>query len=154
MTEKLRVPSIVWQKWRDPLSDSDATYLSPDDLLDEPSFIDDINGQTDDVNDHEQSEIEPELLAKKQIKAIITPFGIMPFDEINSIGHSFNFWVGHTNFDISTKIVSIIEHSDGVETLDVYSRYRFRIGIGQLFNSADVMSGITNHIYKYLDING
>jgi hypothetical protein len=79
---------------------------------------------------------------------------VIPYDETSSIGYAFNFWIGHTNFDLSSKLSTIIEKTNGVETLDVFTRYRFRIGIGQLFNSSDVMSNITNDIYKYLDTNG
>ncbi|NDB85425.1 MAG: hypothetical protein EB127_22390 [Alphaproteobacteria bacterium] len=88
---------------------------------------------------------------KKHIKALITPLGIIPYDDHNSIGSVFNFWMGHTNFDLTPKIVSIIENSEGVELLDVYTRYRFRVGIGQLFNAGDVMSGINTNVYRCLD---
>lgn len=150
MPNKISVPSIVWQKWHDPLLDNDSTHISPEEFIQEPEYIDDVNTNIEE----DESETEQKIPHKKHFKAIITPFGIMPYDEYSSIGKSFNFWIGHTNFDISNQIVDIIELSDGVETLDIFTRYRFRIGIAQLFNSGDVMSNITNSIYKYLDTYG
>jgi len=161
MPNKISVPSIVWQKWHDPfMEDSAPTHLSPEDFIEEPEYIDDVNEIKKNENypteyeDAEGDETENKEVHKKHFKAIITPFGIMPYDEYNSIGRSFNFWIGHTNFDITNNIVDIIELASGVETLDVFTRYRFRIGIAQLFTSADVMSDITNGVYKYLDKYG
>lgn len=146
----IKVPSIVWQKWADPFLNGPMTHSSPEDFIQEPEYIDDINEyEEDDI-----SQIEQDPTNKKEMKVVVTPLGIIPYDETNSIGYTFNFWIGHTNFDLSTKVSTIIENTRGVETLDVFTRYRFRIGIGQLFNSGDVMSNITHEIYEYLDANG
>jgi hypothetical protein len=147
MDAKIVSPKIVWQKWQDPFSD-ESVYSSPEDFVKSPDFIDDISEDDHYPNDHSD---EPEnSFAKKHIKAIITPFGLMPYNDQYNIGSSFNFWIGHTNFDLTPKIAAIIENNEGVEVLDVYTRYRFRIGIGQLFNSSDTLSNINQTIYSYL----
>jgi hypothetical protein len=148
----IKVPSIVWQKWTDPFLDGDITHSTPEDFIQQPEYIDDINDEDED--DSNISDLEPDPNQKKEMKVVLTPLGIIPYDETTSIGHAFNLWIGHTNFDLSTKVSNIIEKTNGVETLDVFTRYRFRIGIGQLFNSADVMSSITHDVYEYLDANG
>jgi hypothetical protein len=78
----------------------------------------------------------------------------VPYDEYNSASKIFNFWIGHTNFNISKPVSQIIENIEGVETLDIFTRYRFRIGIAKLFKPSEVMSSITNSIYGYLDEHG
>lgn len=148
----IKVPSIVWQKWSDPFLGDDTTHSTPEDFIQQPEYVDDINEYEEE--EENISEIQKDLSHKKEMKVVITPLGIIPYDETSSIGYAFNFWIGHTNFDLSSKVATIIEKTNGVETLDIFTRYRFRIGIGQLFNSSDVMSNITNDIYKYLDTNG
>jgi hypothetical protein len=154
----LSKPSVVWQKWRDPFlgSNDHDTHETLEDLLDEPDFIDDLNidSSKQQEEDSLMNEGEESIIHKQQIKAIITPMGIIPYDEYNAASKIFNFWIGHTNFNISKSVSSIIENAEGVETLDIFTRYRFRIGIARLFKPSDVMSSITNHIYRYLDEHG
>ena len=54
----------------------------------------------------------------------------------------------HTNFDITDKIVDIVSKTYGVESLDVYSRYRLRIGVPNtgLFDAAQVRKSINDAI--------
>ena len=77
--------------------------------------------------------------------------GIIPFNDNTASGKIFNFWMGHTNFDISKSIVNIIEKIDGVETLDVFTRYRFRIAIGKAFDDSQIMRNINKKIYSELN---
>lgn len=72
-------------------------------------------------------------------------------NENTASGKLFNFWMGHTNFDISKKIAQIIERTDGVETLDIFTRYRFRISIGKAFNDSETMRNINKTIYGELN---
>jgi hypothetical protein len=59
--------------------------------------------------------------------------------------------MGHTNFDISKKIAQIIERTDGVETLDIFTRYRFRVSIGKAFDDSETMRNINKTIYSELN---
>lgn len=128
---------IVWEKWVDPfgqaLEEAKWTdYENEIETLDDIEYIDD-----------EEMEMRP-------IKAIATPMGIIPYNELTAPSNLFNFWVGHTNFDISKKVADIIEKSHGVEILDIFTRYRFRIGIGKCFNDSETMKLINDQIYKEL----
>jgi len=124
---------IVWQKWFDPFGEDEETH----------DYTDYAGDQYEDT-----SEFQP-----KTFKAISTPMGIIPYTENTASSKIFNFWVGHTNFDITTHISSIIEQTKGVETLDVFTRYRFRIGIGKIFDESEVKSSITKTTYEYLNDN-
>jgi hypothetical protein len=145
MVEKITNPSIVWQKCHDPLFEDAVEYTTPEDFVEEPSF-------TDDEDFDNKETIDGHI--EKKIRVIVTPFGIMPYDQENSIFSILNLWLGHTNFNISLGVADIIEKTEGVETLDIFSRYRFRIGIGKLFISNEVMSNINKKVYNYLDKHG
>jgi hypothetical protein len=77
--------------------------------------------------------------------------GIVPMNEHTASGRIFNFWTGHTNFNITKNIFSIIDSTPGVECLDIFTRYRFRIAIGKAFNDSSVMKDIQETIYDYLN---
>jgi hypothetical protein len=127
---------IIWQKWIDPFGEDDTETDE-----DKKFFTD----------DEELEENEDQSDKKKYvfgIKAIATPMGIVPMNENTASSKIFNFWLGHTNFDITKTIASIIEKTDGVETLDIFTRYRFRIAIGKAFNDSDIMRDINKKIYK------
>lgn len=126
---------IVWEKWVDPFGQA----------LEEAKWTD-YENEIDTLSDIEY--IDDEDMEMRPIKAIATPMGIIPYNELTAPSSLFNFWVGHTNFDITKKIVDIIEKSDGVEILDIFTRYRFRIGIGKCFNDSETMKSINDEIYK------
>ena len=125
---------IVWEKWVDPYfqdAESEAqwsNYQEPED-------------------DEESEEIQP----TEKMFVISSPMGIIPYNEYSAPSKIFNFWVGHANFDITEKIAKIIEQSRGVEILDVFTRYRFRIAIGKGFQDRDVMNVINNSIGLYFN---
>lgn len=59
-----------------------------------------------------------------------------------SLMSRFDCWVGHTNFNINEGIKNTLNQVDGVEVLDIISRYRFFIGIGKMFKFSDVRKDI------------
>lgn len=132
---------IIWQKWVDPFGrDEDSSDFDP--------YVGDYE------SDEEPNDLNEELKFQHQskaIKAIATPMGIIPFNDNTASGKIFNFWMGHTNFDISKNIVNIIEKIDGVETLDVFTRYRFRIAVGKAFDDSQIMRNINKKIYSELN---
>ena len=132
------ITTIVWEKWVDPFGDN----------LDENKWnnYDDEDGDLD-----AQLELLDQNIIKKPIKVIASPMGIIPYNEHTAPSNIFNFWVGHTNFNISKKISSLIETIDGVELLDIFTRYRFRVGIGKCFNDRDVMNEITNQVIDFYE---
>lgn len=136
---------IIWQKWVDPFGLDDIEELE-DFLEEEDKFL------SYEDKEEEDKTIESPLKSKttKQIRVIATPMGIIPFNENTASGKIFNFWIGHTTFDITKNIADIIETTSGVETLDIFTRYRFRIAVGKAFSDSEVMRDINNKIYKEL----
>ena len=105
--------TIIWEKWVDPFgADIDESKWNN---------YNENDGYDEILDDH------PEISSKfiKPIKVISTPMGLIPYNEYTSSSKIFNFWTGHTNFNISQSIASIIERCDGVEILDIFTRYRF-----------------------------
>lgn len=137
--------SLVWQKWVDPLGGDEMSDSVP------IGIPEDIGDFEDDMGVVEEDIEETPLKHHGPTKAIMTPMGLIPYNELTASGKIFNFWTGHTNFNISPPVVGILQSANGVEALDVFTRYRFRIAIGQLFEPAIVMSNITNNIYSYLE---
>lgn len=128
-------PLIIWQKWEDPLAPISLT-----DLVDE---------QTEEEEESELEQLDKKIQTTKQ-QFIVTPMGVLPYNENTACGKIFNFWVGHTNFTINNRIMEILESCDGVEALDIFTRYRFRIAVGKAFKDSTVMRQINNKTYDYI----
>jgi len=139
---------ILWQKWIDPyeLPTDDGkvlTDLSEEELDDSAhwdSYVEGLDEQNTDENKNQ-------LLFHSSTKAIMTPMGMIPMHEKTACTKIFKFWIGHTNFNITTDVSSTIENTEGVEILDIFTRYRFRIAIGKAFKDRNVMQTIQEAIY-------
>ena len=51
---------------------------------------------------------------------------------------NYDCWIGHCNFVITNKTFDQLDNMNGVEYLDVLSKYRFIIGLGKAFTLTDV----------------
>ena len=148
-------PLIVWEKWVDPFGE-DIDEVKWRDYNSDIKDISDLQSAlSNQLEDTEESDdmIPDKTLSKsnKPIKVIASPLGLIPYNEHTASGKIFNFWLGHTNFSITESIKNIIEETDGVEILDIFTRYRFRIGIGKCFNDSETMKLINDRVYKALE---
>lgn len=134
--------TIIWEKWRDPFGEDE-------------DFDENIENVLDNAEDDYDNELESNMtlnpIVNQKIRVISTPMGIIPVNEYTASGKIFNFWVGHTNFDLTKNIGLLIESIEGVESLDIFTRYRFRIAIGKAFNDSDVMQEIQHTTYEYVN---
>lgn len=141
---------IIWQKWLDPFGQDDLDTEDFDPYTGE--YIDDEHQDenlAEEDLEHEDSKVIKQR--RQAVRVIATPMGIIPLNENTASGKLFNFWMGHTNFDISKKIASIIDKTEGVETLDIFTRYRFRVAIGKAFEDSEIMRNINTKIYSELN---
>lgn len=122
---------IIWEHWIDPFrenEDEEGTDYEPN-----KSYQDD-----------EEEELIGKIITKekstnKPLSVIMSPIlGAVPVMAHSIPSKNFNFWVGHTNFDITPMEKQVIETCPGVETFDLLTRYRFRVGIGKVFDSPSV----------------
>ena len=143
-------PKIIWEKWYSPFGEDDIDEEYNSQAIDD--LMDDIYSSADSETIEDPPTMPNSMITKymNKQKFMITPMGVMPLTENTESGKIFNFWLGHTNFDITRDIASIIESRDGVESLDVFTRYRFRISIGKAFVDSEIMHDINNKIYGAL----
>jgi hypothetical protein len=119
-------------------------------------WIDAYEEHTEDIEiEEEDIGYEEEIFAEKlplmnHIKSIMTPFGIMPLTEQSLASQHFKFWVGHSNFKLTDNVYNIVGNTEGVETLDILTPYRFRIAIGKMFVDRDVMSTVRTNLLEYI----
>jgi hypothetical protein len=142
---------IIWQKWSNPFGSQEELDLMNQYMQSSEEEVyteEELEQIYQDGEEFEESETHEN---PHKLRVIATPMGIMPLTENTDICHIFNFWIGHANFDITKEIVSILETIEGVETLDIFTRYRFRIGVGKAFNDSQVMRNINDSIYEYLN---
>lgn len=86
---------------------------------------------------------EDALLFLEKIPHLVsTPMGMYQLHDKMNIMNQFECWMGYTNFDITHSVRDKIEKVEGVELLNITSRYRFFLGIGKLFDFADVRLAI------------
>jgi len=121
---------IVWEKWKDPL-------LSNYDETEWPGY--DLDENDDKIPLH-TAERQP---------VIHTPFGMVSVVGDAMAFNAFDFWIMHTNFNLTEGIANAIEQTNGVETMEICTRYRARIGFPRsgLFQPRDVMHAIEQAIY-------
>lgn len=116
---------IGWQKYEDVIQ---SEMYSPMASI----LFDDLSSEIEEEEEYEAQEIQEQE----------TLFLPKNFYETISLMSRFDCWIGHTNFNITTSIKEKLNEVDGVEVLNVMSRYRFFIGIGKMFTFSDVRKEI------------
>lgn len=124
---------IMWEKWIDP-------FLSNLDEVELPDIDSDEDWEYKDS--FQRSEEGSRKVTKKNTGPVIVgPMGIIPLNEHNTPSKIYCFWMGHTNFDITKTIADKIVKVPGVEVMDIFTRYRFRMAIGKAFLSESDLFG-------------
>lgn len=120
---------IVWSNWIDPLQEE----------IDE---TEEEEGYNDSYDDKPSGKVH---------KLLSTPFGVLPLQPSMLASKDFYFIVLQTNFNLDMPLIQKIEKIDGVETLDIYTRYRARVGIPKsgLFDIEQVKREIEEALIPY-----
>ncbi len=92
----------------------------------------------------EESAYQEESTEEEELLMPITPQMIKDINLLTT----FDCWIGHTNFDITTDVCQKLDKVSGIEALKVYSRYRFFVGIGKMFDFKLVRSEIEKQLTK------
>ena len=108
--------------------------------------IDTITGKFKDASlpdFHSEYDDDPDELHGQNIQNVMsTPFGLWRVNDVMNPYKQFKMWMAHTNFTINAKIANTIKNIPGIEVLSILTRYRFVIGVGELFNIRDVRTAI------------
>lgn len=70
------------------------------------------------------------------------PVKLLQASLIPDLQDDFNLWVAHSNFEITTDDIENLENVPGIESLDIFSRYRIRVGVGKLFNEEKIKANV------------
>lgn len=134
---------IIWKRWVDPfLQRKEAADKLKAELCEDDSLLHEAAVDTFFDEDERDDGYDDETKENRIGPGIITMFGVVPLNEHNTPSRIYNFWMGHTNFDLTNAVKNILKTLPGVETLDIVTRYRFRVGIGKAFDGAEVRESI------------
>lgn len=125
---KLR--KIGWQKYEDNIEDQMNSPLTKLLMTNFLSYENEEEAQEENLSEEENRPNTLILTVSNQIA-----------EQIQLVSN-FDCWIGHTNFNLTEDIKRKINKIEGVEILKIYSRYRFFIGIGKMFNFTEVRKNI------------
>ena len=143
---------IRWEKFVDPLNNNmDETEFpgyNTHGTAKQDVATKQYDGDDDDDDDFDDGK-EP-IYSINPMKIVNTPFGLLTMTDGASACKHFDFWILHTNFDITPIVARAIELVSGVETLDVLTRYRVRIGFtrSNLFNTKEVKKNVEQAVLE------
>jgi hypothetical protein len=127
---------IGWQKYEEVIKDQLSSPVLRD-------ILEEIQKDLLEEDDYLEGDYEDKQLSSEQQFIIPIPENIVQEAALTS---SFDCWVGHTNFNITRDIKNKIEQTEGIEMLKIFSRYRFFIGIGRMFDFKEVRQNIEKAI--------
>ena len=125
---------IGWQKYEDMINKQLTSPLAS--LLATNQLILGNDYESEDQEEEESFDIQ-DMIDSEEKDVIVVPVPNDFYSQINLVTN-YECWIGHTNFDITESVKDKINDTYGVEILKVYSRYRFFIGIGRMFDFKDV----------------
>jgi hypothetical protein len=142
---------IGWQKYEDYIEKQLSCPILQNILQNMfPSEEDLIEDTSDDEDDESYSDMDEDSSKKNPLSSFIQkmlPLTPQVIDDISMLSN-FDCWIGHTNFNITPKIRDQLNKVEGVEILKIFSRYRFFVGIGQMFDFQDVRHYIESKVIK------
>tara|TARA_Y100001937_G_C7119918_1_gene332057 strand:- start:1308 stop:1700 length:393 start_codon:yes stop_codon:yes gene_type:complete len=121
---------IGWQKYEDMLKKQISSPLASMMMSSQIEIAEE---------DYLEEDVFEEEIESQEIMAVPVPNS---FYEQISLITNYDCWLGHSNFDLTPSIKLEIEKVEGVEVLKICSRYRFFLGIGQMFKFTDVRKNI------------
>lgn len=129
---------IVWEMLYDPLPEIDN------------SDLDEVDEDDEEEGEHGFSETDggPKLvfMGPNVPQIVPTPLGPAPLNDPLNPRRVYDFQVGHTNFALTLEDIEKIRNVAGVEII-LFTKYRFIIGCGKLFDVKSVKLAIQSELY-------
>ena len=100
--------------------------------------------EIDDEEDDSEVEYEDNSIIGKPL---IFPVSQQLLEDVTMLSN-YDCWIGHTNFDITPMVKDKLNKIPGIEVLKICSRYRFFIGIGNMFDFTDVRKIIEGELLR------
>ena len=138
MVKKLK---IGWQKYEDLIEKQLSSPMLSNIMrtIIQNNAISEIDDEEDD------SDIEYEDISIG--KSLIFPVSQQLLEDVTMLSN-YDCWIGHTNFDITPIVKDKLDKISGIEVLKICSRYRFFIGIGNMFDFTDVRKIIEGELLR------
>tara|TARA_Y100001951_G_C11160143_1_gene194299 strand:+ start:167 stop:616 length:450 start_codon:yes stop_codon:yes gene_type:complete len=130
---------IGWQKYEDVIESQvsspllDRIYQSMSDMINEYQVKDNIDNGIDMEMQMQQEELGQQPLMLNLDESISSEI---------ALANNFDCWVAHTNFNLTESIKNELDEVEGIEILRIFSRYRFLIGVGKMFEFTDVRKNV------------
>lgn len=146
------IKKIGWQKYEDylekQLTSPMLTNIIQNIAMQHLDKLGDIEGELIEEDEDDEDEDNYDIFDKK--KNIVRSSPMVPItpqlmDDVAMLS-SFDCWLGHTNFDLTHGIKDVLNKVPGIEVLKICSRYRFFVGIGQMFDFTEVRNDIEKTI--------
>jgi hypothetical protein len=141
---------VGWQKYEDYIEKQLSCPILQNIIQNMiPESDEDILGEEDDDDDEDES-YEDQDNKKDMMSAALhkmLPLTPQVIDDISMLAN-FDCWIGHTNFDITPAIKNKLNKMPGIEILKIFSRYRFFVGIGQMFDFQSIRFDIEQELIK------
>jgi hypothetical protein len=132
--------TIAWESWNAKLEGLQQEVMNED----QSTYLENENSQA--------SEIIPSEMFIAPPRVVHTPLGVYPEDSLLKPSDRWDCWIGHTNFDITNNVAAKLDSEiHGVEALKILGRYSFFIGIGKLFDIAQVRKDIETLLCVYTE---
>lgn len=136
---------IGWQKYEDfvekQLTSPVLDLIFQNVMMRHKNFSDEQSGEVDESLEYEIDDNSDEMHSL----GLMMPISKELIEDISMLSN-FDCWIGHTNFDLTNDIKNKLDKVPGIELLKICSRYRFFIGVGQMFDFKDVRNNIENEI--------
>jgi len=106
----------------------------------------------EEVDDNETNTYIEEYENEDKMQNVMsTPFGFWKVDDTMNPYKQFKMWMGHTNFSITEEVVNTIKQIPGVEVLKILTRYRFIVGVAELFEFSDIRRNVEEYLSCHQD---
>lgn len=146
----VKSPWVIWRRWNDPLAPLFEFQGGPESELEEA-----LARQAEDLSGEPAAHAAAPRQASGQLgPAVVGPMGIIPVHEHGIPSRLYKFWMGHTRCDLTRGLAERIAETEGVESLDVFTRYRFRLGVGFAFRSDHTLERVADVIAVYQQKRG
>lgn len=146
----MSIKKIGWQKYEDYIEKQLSCPLLQN--IVQNMIMQELNMVDEELEELEDDEDDEDYLPKTNNLKNVDISKLLPITpaivEDVSLLANFECWIGHTNFDITHRIKNQLNNIPGVEILKILSRYRFFIGVGQMFDFQDVRANIEIELIK------
>lgn len=135
---------IGWQKYEDfveqQLTSPVLDLIFQNVMMRNKNFNTEQGDENDESLEHEDD--DDDVMSSL---GLMMPISKELIDDISMLSN-FDCWIGHSNFDLTNDIKNKLDKVPGIELLKICSRYRFFIGVGQMFDFKDVRNNIEKEL--------